>query len=63
MLELNRRKRLDNSSEWHSGHSNQVERFLKALDQSEEFIVSNPQEAKAIAKAKLNLADEYISRN
>ncbi len=49
-------------SEWLSGHSNLVERFLKALDQSEEFIVINPQEAKAIVKKKLNLTDEYISR-
>jgi NitT/TauT family transport system substrate-binding protein len=37
------------------------ERFLKAMDQAEEFIIQHPEEAKSIAKKRLNLNDDEVS--
>jgi ABC-type nitrate/sulfonate/bicarbonate transport system substrate-binding protein len=48
--------------EWVSSHPALVERFLKSMNQAEEFIAQHPKDAKAIAKKKLNLNDDEVSQ-
>ena len=48
-------------NQWISQHPALVERYLKSIDQAEEFIARHPEDAKAIAKKKLNLTDDEIS--
>jgi ABC-type nitrate/sulfonate/bicarbonate transport system substrate-binding protein len=50
------------SKEWLGYHSNNAVCFLKAMDQAEQYITQHPQEAKAIAKKKLNATDDDINR-
>jgi NitT/TauT family transport system substrate-binding protein len=49
-------------NQWISQHSTLVQRFLKSINLGEEFIAQHPDEAKAIAKKKLNLTDDEISQ-
>jgi NitT/TauT family transport system substrate-binding protein len=48
--------------EWISAHPALVERFLKAINQAEEFIVRHRENASVIAKKKLNLTDEDLAK-
>jgi NitT/TauT family transport system substrate-binding protein len=47
---------------WISEHPDRVVRFLKATDQAEEFILRQPEDAKALATKRLNLTNEEVSR-
>jgi NitT/TauT family transport system substrate-binding protein len=49
-------------NEWISRHPALVERFLKSINQAEELIGQHTEDAKAIAKKKLNLTDDEISQ-
>jgi len=49
-------------SEWLKLHSNVAERFLKAMNQAERYMIQHPQESRAIAKRKLNLTDDDITK-
>jgi ABC-type nitrate/sulfonate/bicarbonate transport system substrate-binding protein len=53
---------LISSDAWLKQQSNAAELFLKAMDQAEQYMVQHPQESKAIAKKKLNLTDDEITR-
>jgi NitT/TauT family transport system substrate-binding protein len=48
--------------EWVKQHPQMVERFLRAMKQAEEFIISHPNEAKDILRIKLGFSDEEIAR-
>jgi len=49
-------------SEWLNQHPQLTERFLKAMFQASQFIISNPNEAKAIAQKSLNLTTEAVDQ-
>jgi NitT/TauT family transport system substrate-binding protein len=44
-------------SSWLSGNSGTVLRFIRAMNQAENFILNHPEEAKSIAKSELGLSD------
>jgi NitT/TauT family transport system substrate-binding protein len=48
--------------EWIKEHPDTIVRFLKAMRQTEEFIVQHPENAKSIAKKKLSLSDDEVSK-
>jgi ABC-type nitrate/sulfonate/bicarbonate transport system substrate-binding protein len=48
--------------EWPQVHSNTLVRFMKAINQAEDYINQHPQEAKVIAKKKLDATDDDITR-
>ena len=48
--------------EWIKEHPATVERFLKAMNQAEKFIIQHPENAKSIAKKKLSLNDDEVSK-
>lgn len=48
--------------DWITQHPKLVERFLMAMRQAEEFIITHPDEAKAILRKKLNFSDDEIAR-
>ncbi len=48
-------------SDWAASHPEQINRFLKSLDQAEEYAINHPAEAKAIIKKRLNYTDAYIA--
>ncbi len=45
-----------------SGHPELIDRFLRSLDQAEQFLVNNPDKAKNIVKNRLAVEDAYIDR-
>jgi len=47
---------------WISQHPGLIERFVSALSQAQEYLIENPDEAKAILQKKLNLTDADIVR-
>lgn len=47
--------------EWIKEHPVILERFLKAIDQAEDFIIQHPESARSIAKKKLGLSDDGVS--
>jgi NitT/TauT family transport system substrate-binding protein len=49
-------------NEWISQHPGVIERFLKAVEQAEDFIERQPEDARAIAKRKLGATDEELAR-
>lgn len=49
-------------NEWISRHPDLVERFLKSLEQAEEYIAQHPPEAKEILKRRYQHDDAYMSR-
>ncbi len=49
-------------NEWVAQHPSLTERFLKAMNQAEEFIIQHPENAKSIAKKKLSLSDDEVSK-
>ena len=48
-------------NEWLALHDNTVEQFLRALEQAEGYILSSPDEAKAIVQEWLGYDDTYIA--
>jgi len=48
------------TDEWITKHPEAVGRFLKSLEQAEEYALRNPAKAKAIVQKRLNLNDAYI---
>lgn len=48
--------------EWIQQHSGEVERFLRAMKQAEEFITDHPDQAEEVLRKKLNFSDEEIAR-
>lgn len=46
---------------WIAGHSESINRFLKALDQAEAYTIKHQDEAKAIVQKKLNYSDAYMA--
>ena len=46
---------------WIKQHPDLVSRFLRSLAQTEEYIIQNPAEAKAILQKRLKLDDTYIA--
>lgn len=47
-------------SDWAASHPGLVERFLRSLDQAEDYTIYHPAEARAIMKEWLNADDAYI---
>jgi NitT/TauT family transport system substrate-binding protein len=47
--------------EWLTGHGDTVERFIKSLEQAETFLLSHPDEARAIVQQWLGYDSEYIA--
>jgi len=45
---------------WLNQHADVAERFLKALDEAQNYILNNPERAKAIAQNQLNYTSSYI---
>ena len=48
------------SDDWITQHPERIRRFLKSLAQAEEYLLSNPAEAKSIVQKQLNLDGEYM---
>jgi NitT/TauT family transport system substrate-binding protein len=48
--------------EWIRQHPKLIERFLRAINQAEEYIVQHPDKAKAIVKKRLGFTDDYVDR-
>jgi NitT/TauT family transport system substrate-binding protein len=46
---------------WADSHPEQINRFLKALNQAEDYIINHPAEAKAIVQKRLNYTDAFIA--
>jgi NitT/TauT family transport system substrate-binding protein len=49
-------------SDWIAGHGSAVERFLRAMSQAEDLILRHPEEAKVVAKKRLDFTDEAVAR-
>jgi NitT/TauT family transport system substrate-binding protein len=47
-------------TDWIISNPEHVKKFLGSLLQAEEFVLSNPQEAKSIVKNEMNFTDEYV---
>jgi ABC-type nitrate/sulfonate/bicarbonate transport system substrate-binding protein len=48
-------------NDWASTHPDEINSFLKSLDQAEQFTIDHPDEAKAIVQKKLNYTDAYMA--
>ena len=48
------------SNGWLSQHADVAERFLKALDEAQNYILNNPSKAKVIVQNQLNYTSSYI---
>jgi len=48
-------------NDWIGTHPDQVRRFLRSLDEAQEYSVDHPDETKAIVKKRLNLTDAYLA--
>lgn len=46
---------------WAAQHPEQINRFLRSIDQAERFTIYHPVEAKAIAQKRLNMDDAYVA--
>jgi len=49
-------------SDWAVSHPEQINQFLKALAQAEEYTINHPDEAKSILQKRLNYTDAHIER-
>jgi NitT/TauT family transport system substrate-binding protein len=47
-------------NDWIAGHPETVNRFLKSLDQAEDYSIDHPAEAKAIVQKRMNYTDTYM---
>ena len=47
-------------NDWAVGHGEQINRLLKSLALAEEYIIDNPEGAKAIVQKRLNFSDAYM---
>ena len=48
-------------NDWAVSHRDQINRLLKSLSQSEDYVISHPAEAKAIVQKRLNYDNSYIA--
>ena len=48
-------------NDWAVGHGEQINRLLKSLSLAEEYIIDNPEGAKAIVQKRLNFSDAYMA--
>ena len=48
-------------NDWAVGHGEQINRLLKSLALAEEYIIDNPEGAKAIVQKRLNFSDAYMA--
>ena len=46
---------------WITAHPDLVKRFLKALEQADEYIMGHPDEVKTVLKNRFNYTDEYLA--
>jgi NitT/TauT family transport system substrate-binding protein len=49
-------------SEWITQHTALIKRFLKSLSIAQDYLIHNPDQAKAIIKKRLNLPDKDVTR-
>lgn len=47
--------------EWVAEHPETITRFLKSLDQAEEYMIYHPAQSEAIVQKKLNFSDAYMA--
>ena len=48
-------------NDWASSHPEELKKFLKSLDQAEQYSIDHPAEAKAIVQKRLNYTDAYMA--
>ncbi len=48
-------------NDWISDHPKTIDKFLRSLDQAEQYSIDHPAEAKAIVQKRLNFTDAYMS--
>lgn len=48
-------------NDWAASHPEQIKRFLKSLDQAEEYTINHPDDAKSIVQRRLNYSDAYAA--